>query len=111
MSKILNFTQHPATPEQLAAGVINLMHHDQAALKSMLNVPEQSVYKMIEVLFCESVLDVWLEIFNHDDQATFEILHAAKDGVDILHIIEALGGLSKLSKVVEQKLKEENCDD
>ena len=91
---------------------------EQVAFNAMLRdcenalfVPEQSVYKMIEVLFCESVLDVWLELFNHDDQATFEILHAAKDDVDILSIIEALGGLSKLSAIVEQKLKEENCDD
>lgn len=35
--KILNFTQHAATAEQLDAGVIDLMQHDQAALKSMLN--------------------------------------------------------------------------
>ena len=91
---------------------------EQVAFNAMLRdcenalfVPEQSVYKMIEVLFCESVLDVWLELFNHDDQSTFEILHAAKDDVDILSIIEALGGLSKLSAIVEQKLKEENCDD
>ena len=34
---ILNFTQHAATAEQVAAGVIDLMQHDQAALKSMLN--------------------------------------------------------------------------
>ena len=34
---ILNFTQHAATAEQLEAGVIDLMQHDQAALKSMLN--------------------------------------------------------------------------
>ena len=73
--------------------------------KNALFVPEQSVYKMIEVLFCESVLDVWLAIFNHDDQATFEILHVAKDGVDILHFIDSLGGLSKLTDVVEQALK------
>lgn len=65
----------------------------------------QSVYKMIEVLFCESVLDVWLAIFNHDDQATFEILHAAKDGVDVLNIIDSLGGLSNLSEAVEKALK------
>ena len=73
--------------------------------KNALFVPEQSVYKMIEVLFCESVLDVWLAIFNHDDQATFEILHAAKDGVDVLNIIDSLGGLSNLSEAVEQVLK------
>ena len=73
--------------------------------KNALFVPEQSVYKMIEVLFCESVLDVWLAIFNHDDQATFEILHAAKDGVDVLNIIDSLGGLSNLSEAVEQALK------
>ena len=34
---ILNFTQHAATAEQLDAGVIDLMQHDQAVLKSMLN--------------------------------------------------------------------------
>ncbi len=73
--------------------------------KNALFVPEQSVYKMIEVLFCETMLDVQVELFNHDDQATFEILHAAKDGVDILHIIECLDGLSNLSEAVEQALK------
>ena len=89
-----------------------MTNSEQVAFNAMLRdcenalfVPEQSVYKMIEVLFCESVLDVWLAIFNHDDQATFEILHAAKDGVDILHIIECLGGLSNLSEAVEQALK------
>ena len=65
----------------------------------------QSIQKTIEVLFCESVLDVWLEIFNHDDDVTFEILHAAKDGVDVLNIIDSLGGLSNLSEAVEQALK------
>ena len=89
-----------------------MTNSEQVAFNAMLRdcenslfVPEQSVYKMIEVLFCESVLDVWLAIFNHDDQATFEILHAAKDGVDILHIIECLDGLSNLSEAVEQVLK------
>lgn len=80
-------------------------------LENALFVPEQSVYKMIEVLFCESVLDVWLELFNHDDQATFSIESVFFEDVDILHIIEALGGFSKLSEAVEKKLKEENCDD
>ena len=89
-----------------------MTNSEQVDYKTMLRdcenalfVPEQSVYKMIEVLFCESVLDVWLEIFNHDDQATFEILHAAKDGVDVLNIIDSLGGLSNLSEAVEQALK------
>ena len=65
----------------------------------------QSIQKTIEVEFCETMLDVQVELFNHDDQATFEILHAAKDGVDILHIIECLDGLSNLSEAVEQALK------
>ncbi len=35
---ILNFTQHAATAEQLvAAGVIDLMQHDLASLKALLN--------------------------------------------------------------------------
>ena len=34
---ILNFTQHPTTPEQLAQGVIDLMQHDLASLKALLN--------------------------------------------------------------------------
>ena len=89
-----------------------MTNSEQVAFNAMLRdcenslfVPEQSVYKMIEVLFCESVLDVQVELFNHDDDVTFEILHAAKDGVDILSIIEALGGLSNLSEAVEQALK------
>lgn len=65
----------------------------------------QSIQKTIEVEFCETMLDVQVELFNHDDQATFEILHAAKDDVDILSIIECLGGLSNLSEAVEQVLK------
>ena len=71
----------------------------------------QSIQKTIEVRCFETMLDVEIELFNHDDEPTFEILHAAKDDVDILSIIEALGGFSKLSAIVEQKLKEENCDD
>ena len=85
---------------------------EQVAFNAMLRdcenslfVPEQSVYKMIEVRCFETMLDVEIELFNHDDQATFEILHAAKDGVDILHIIECLDGLSNLSEAVEQALK------
>ena len=65
----------------------------------------QSIQKTIEVRCFETMLDVEIELFNHDDQATFEILHAAKDGVDILHIIECLDGLSNLSEAVEQVLK------
>ena len=65
----------------------------------------QSIQKTIEVEFCETMLDVQVELFNHDDEATFEILHAAKDGVDILSIIECLDGLSNLSEAVEQVLK------
>ena len=65
----------------------------------------QSIQKTIEVLFCESVLDVQVELFNHDDEVTFEILHAFKDGVDVLNIIECLDGLSNLSEAVEQALK------
>ena len=65
----------------------------------------QSIQKTIEVEFCETMLDVQVELFNHDDQATFEILHAAKDGVDVLNIIDSLGGLSNLSEAVEQALK------
>ena len=87
-----------------------MTNSEQVAFNAMLRdcenalfVPEQSVYKMIEVLFCESVLDVQVELFN--DEVTFEILHAAKDGVDILHIIECLDGLSNLSEAVEQALK------
>ena len=34
---ILNFTQHAATAEQLDAGVIDLMQHDLASLKELLN--------------------------------------------------------------------------
>ena len=34
---ILNFTQHAATAEQLDAGVIDLMQHDLASLKALLN--------------------------------------------------------------------------
>ena len=33
---ILNFTQHAATAEQVAAGVIDLMQHDLASLKELL---------------------------------------------------------------------------
>jgi len=65
----------------------------------------QSIQKTIEVRCFETMLDVEIELFNHDDQATFEILHAAKDDVDILSIIECLDGLSNLSEAVEQALK------
>ena len=34
---ILNFTQHAATAVQLDAGVIDLMQHDLASLKALLN--------------------------------------------------------------------------
>ena len=65
----------------------------------------QSIQKTIEVRCFETMLDVQVELFNHDDEVTFEILHAAKDGVDVLNIIDSLGGLSNLSEAVEQALK------
>jgi len=71
----------------------------------------QSMKKTIEVEFCEEQIEVTVELFNHDDDVTFEIKSTSCDDVDILSIIECLGGLSNLSAIVEQKLKEENCDD
>ena len=68
----------------------------------------QSIQKTIEVLFCESVLDVQVELFNHDDTPTFSVESVFFEDVDILHFIVSLGGFSKLSAIVEQKLKEEN---
>lgn len=64
---ILNFTQHPATHEQVAQGVINLMHHDLAALKSLLTFTglptADEVYErayaiaaLAENLFAETVM-------------------------------------------------------
>ena len=71
----------------------------------------QSMKKTIEVEFCEEQIEVTVELFNHDDTPTFSIESVFFEDVDILSIIEALGGFSKLSAIVEQKLKEENCDD
>ena len=65
----------------------------------------QSIQKTIEVRCFETMLDVEIELFSYDDEVTFEILHAAKDGVDVLNIIDSLGGLSNLSEAVEQALK------
>ena len=64
---ILNFTQHAATAEQVAAGVIDLMQHDQAVLKSMLNFvglpTRDEIYErayaiaaLAENLFAETVM-------------------------------------------------------
>jgi len=64
----------------------------------------QSMKKTIEVEFCEEQIEVTVELFNHDDDVTFEIESATCGAVDILSIIEALGGLSKLTDVVEKKL-------
>ena len=71
----------------------------------------QSMKKTIEVEFCEEQIEVTVELLNHDDDVTFEIESATCGGVDILSIIEALGGLSKLTDVVEKKLKEDANDD
>jgi len=64
----------------------------------------QSMKKTIDVEFCEEQIEVTVELFNHDDDVTFEIESATCGAVDILSIIEALGGLSKLTDVVEKKL-------
>ena len=69
------------------------------------------MYKTIEVEFCEEQIEVKVELFNHDDDVTFEIKSTSCGGVDILSIIECLGGLSKLTDVVEKKLKEDANDD
>ena len=71
----------------------------------------QSIQKTIEVEFCETMLDVQVELFNHDDEPTFSVESVFFEDVDILSIIECLGGLSNLSAIVEQKLKEENFND
>jgi len=67
-------------------------------------VMSQSMKKTIDVEFCEEQIEVTVELFNHDDDVTFEIESATCGAVDILSIIEALGGLSKLTDVVEKKL-------
>ena len=64
----------------------------------------QSMKKTIEVEFCEEQIEVTVELFNHDDDVTFEIESATCGAVDILSIIEALGGLSNLSAIVVKKL-------
>ena len=71
----------------------------------------KSMKKTIEVEFCEEQIEVTVELFNHDDEPTFSIESVFFEDVDILSIIEALGGLSNLSAIVVKKLKEENCDD
>ena len=64
---ILNFTQHAATAEQVAAGVIDLMQHDLASLKALLNFvglpTADEIYErayaiaaLAENLFAESVM-------------------------------------------------------
>ena len=64
---ILNFTQHPTTPEQLAQGVIDLMQHDLASLKELLNfvgLPSRddvynrayAIAALAENLFAETVM-------------------------------------------------------
>ena len=64
---ILNFTQHAATAEQLEAGVIDLMQHDLASLKALLNFvglpTRDEIYErayaiaaLAENLFAETVM-------------------------------------------------------
>ena len=64
---ILNFTQHAATAEQVAAGVIDLMQHDLASLKALLNFvglpTRDEIYErayaiaaLAENLFAETVM-------------------------------------------------------
>ncbi len=64
---ILNFTQHAATAEQVAAGVIDLMQHDLASLKELLtftSLPTSDdvrnraydIAKLAENLFAEQVM-------------------------------------------------------
>ena len=69
------------------------------------------MYKTIDVEFCEEQIEVTVELFNHDDTPTFSIESVFFEDVDILHFIDSLGGLSKLTDVVEQKLKEDANDD
>ena len=69
------------------------------------------MYKTIEVEFCEKQIEVTVELFNHDDTPTFSIESVFFEDVDILHFIGSLGGLSKLTDVVEKKLKEDANDD
>lgn len=67
--------------------------------------------KTIEVEFCEEQVTVDIEIYVHNDKPEFSIIRVELYGVDILHVIECLGGLGELSEKIEKKLKEENCDD
>ena len=55
---ILNLTQHTATPDQLAAGVVDLPEDLQKVLKNALtfeNLPSRSVLKERAVAVCEIV--------------------------------------------------------
>ena len=61
--------------------------------------------KQIEIEFCEEQIEVTVDIFNDDNEVFFDIESAKKDGVDILHVIECLGGFGALCEVVEQALK------
>jgi len=62
----------------------------------------QSMKKTIEVEFCEEQIEVVVELFNHGDKPTFSVNSAVFKGVDILHFIDSLGGLSKLSEVASE---------
>lgn len=82
--------------------------------ESLLKILEEQAKTMfgntthsIDVEFYGTVLDVEYEVFNHDDEVTFSILSALVSfEVDVLGIIEGLGGLSDLCDAVEKGLKD-----
>ena len=84
----------------------------QVAYLDMLHECQQLMFgnttHLIDVEFYGTVLEVEYEVFNHDDEVTFSILSALVSfDVDVLGIIEGLGGLTELTQVVEKELKDD----
>ena len=85
---------------------------EQVSYMNMLYECQQRVFgnttHSIDVEFYGTVLEVEYEVFNHDDEVTFSILSALVSfDVDVLGIIEGLGGLTDLAQVVEKELKDD----
>lgn len=84
---------------------------EQVSYMNMLYECQQRMFgnttHSIDVEFYGTVLEVEYEVFNHDDEVTFSILSALVSfEVDVLGIIEGLGGLSDLCDAVEKGLKD-----
>jgi hypothetical protein len=93
---IINMTQHPATPEQVAAGVIDLPQEAKEAVQAALTFDTLPTSQEIEERAS------WLAEFA----ATWDITQSDDGGAEIYPTAALIGGAPFLMSALESALKD-----